>query len=121
MMRPRKPGPRRQSPVAVVLGCSLALGAWCGAERAARAEIALVSTDRHPQPGPGTIAAPPGVPAAYVFTHHGWFHPSCVARVQSDEVVGADLVVRGKSDGATRFAFAPCAYPRFDARGRAMG
>ena len=66
-----------------------------------------------------------GVPAAYVFTHNGWFHPSCVVRVQSDEVVGADLVVRGRSDGATHYAFAPCAYPRFDAArardGRGLG
>ena len=121
MMRARKPGPRRQCPVALLLACSLTLGAWCGAERAARADAALGSNDRHPQSGTGAILAPSGVPAAYVFTHHGWFHPSCVVRVQSDEVVGADLVVRGQSDGAARFSFGPCAYPRFDVHGRAMG
>ena len=41
------------------------------------------------------IPAPGGVPAGYVFTHHGWFHPSCVVRVGEDEAVGSDLVIRG--------------------------
>ena len=44
--------------------------------------------DRHP--AAGAIPAPPGVPASYVLTHNGWFHSSCVVRVRSDEVVGAD-------------------------------
>ena len=117
----RKIRPRWPRRVAARLGCSLALGAWCGAERVATADIPVFPRDRHPQPGTEAIPAPSGVPATYVFTHHGWFHPSCVVRVQSDEVAGADLVIRGKSDGAVHFAFAPCAYPRFDRHGRAMG
>jgi MYXO-CTERM domain-containing protein len=76
--------------------------------------------DRHPQRGAGAIAAPPGVPAAYVFTHSGWFHPSCVVRVRSDEVVEADGVIRGKGDGAPHFALAPCSYARFDLGGRLL-
>lgn len=75
--------------------------------------------DRHPASGP--VPAPPGVPASYVLTHNGWFHSSCVVRVRSDEVVGADRVIRGKDDGAAHFAFASCAYPRFDLHGNAMG
>ena len=116
----RKVGPGRKPRAAVLLGCTLAFGAWSAAEPAARGD-APPGAERHPQPGAGAMPAPAGVPAAYVFTHHGWFHPSCVVRLQSDEVVGADLVVRGKSDGATRYAFAPCAYARFDAHGRALG
>ncbi len=99
----------------------LAFGAWSTTGQAARADAPPGSAERHPQPGAGAIPAPAGVPAAYVFTHHGWFHPSCVVRVQSDEIVGADLVVRGKSDGATHYAFAPCAYTCFDVHGRALG
>src|ERR1700753_1204998 len=72
---------------------------------------------RHPEPG--AIPAPPGVPPTDVLTHSGWFHPSCVVRVRDDERVGADRVVRGRGDGAAHFAFGPCAYPRFDLRGRA--
>ena len=113
--------PRRQPRGAALFGCLLAVGLWAGVARDAAAEVPAVSIERHPQPGAGAMSAPAGVPAAYVFTHHGWFHPSCVVRVQSDEVVGADLVVRGKSDGAIHYAFAPCAYARFDARGRATG
>ena len=93
-----------------------ALLAATGASNAAAAEEAA----RHPQSGAGGVVAPPGVPATYVLTHNGWFHPSCVVRVQSDEVVGADRVIRGKGDGAAHFAFAPCNYPRFDLGGRSL-
>ncbi len=81
------------------------------------ASVAAADDARHP--GPGAIAAPAGVPSSYVLTHSGWFHPSCVVRVRSDEAVGADLVVRGRDDGAAHFGFGPCAYPRFDLHGRA--
>ena len=81
------------------------------------AGAAAAGEARHPEPG--TIPAPPGVPASYVLTHSGWFHPSCVVRVRSDEAVGADRIVRGRDDGAAHFAFGPCGYPRFDLRGRA--
>ncbi len=120
-MRVQRIGPGRRRLVTALVGCALAFGGWLGPGRAAKAEVPAVSTDRYPQPGAGGIMAPSGVPASYVFTHHGWFHPSCVVRVQSDEVIGADLVVRGTSDGAPHFAFAPCAYARFDGHGRAMG
>ncbi|HEY4393569.1 MAG TPA: hypothetical protein VGP64_05885 [Polyangia bacterium] len=81
--------------------------------------VASAGEARHP--APGIVAPPAGVPAAYVLTHSGWFHPSCVVRVGSDETVGADMVVRGRHDGARHFSFGPCAYQRFDLRGRAMG
>ena len=60
---------------------------------------------------------PAGVPADYVLTHHGWFHPSCVVNVGDDEVVGPDLVIRGK-DGTAHAELAPCARERYDRRGR---
>jgi hypothetical protein len=60
---------------------------------------------------------PAGVPAEFVITPNGFFHPSCVVTVHSDEVMGTDLVIRGK-DGASRARVDPCAYPRFDLRGQ---
>lgn len=60
---------------------------------------------------------PASVPADYVLTRNGFFHPSCVIVVQSDEVVGADLSIRGP-DGAVRDRLAPCPYPRYDFEGR---
>jgi hypothetical protein len=98
---------RRPAAIGGVLAALLV--AWAGAARAAET--------RHPEPG--TIPTPAGVPASYVLTHNGWFHPSCVVRVRSDETVGADLVVRGRDDGAPHFAFGPCGYQRFDLRGGA--
>jgi MYXO-CTERM domain-containing protein len=80
---------------------------------------ALAADDAARHPGPGAIPAPAGVPASYVFTHHGWFHPSCVVRIREDEVVGADQVVRGRADGAAHLSLSPCAYPRFDLHGHA--
>ncbi|HVZ85981.1 MAG TPA: hypothetical protein VHG72_03380 [Polyangia bacterium] len=74
-------------------------------------------SDRHPSPR--LMARPASVPADYVLTHNGWFHRSCVVRVQPDERVGADRVIRGP-DGAARFTLAPCAYPRFQAGGQAV-
>ena len=68
---------------------------------------------------PSASARPLGVPADYVFTRHGWFHPSCVISVGSDEAVGPDLVIRGR-DGAAHAVFAPCAEVRYDRRGRKL-
>ncbi len=66
--------------------------------------------DRHPRRG-SLIRKPAGVPPEYVFTHNGFFHPSCVVSIQPDEVLGADLVIRGM-DGVEHDRIAPCAYPR---------
>jgi hypothetical protein len=60
---------------------------------------------------------PAGVPAEFVITPNGFFHPACVVNVHSDEVMGTDLVIRG-TDGAPHARVDPCAYPRFDLRGR---
>ena len=78
--------------------------------------VAADAPARHPEPG--AVRAPAGVPSSYVFTHHGWFHPSCVVRIGEDEEVGADQVVRGRADGAAHLSLSPCGYPRFDLHGR---
>ena len=71
----------------------------------------------------GTRAAaastPAGVPADYVITPNGFFHPSCVVTLARDERLDPDLVIR-TLDGASRAFVAPCAYPRFDLHGRTI-
>lgn len=74
--------------------------------------------DRHP-PRFSPADKPAGVPSEYVLTHNGFFHPSCVVTVDSDEVVGGDGVIRGM-DGTEHARFAPCAFPRYSQRGRRM-
>ncbi len=59
---------------------------------------------------------PPSVPAGYLLTRGGFFHPSCVVTLHSDETLGADRVIRGP-DGQTHARLAPCAYARFSAAG----
>jgi hypothetical protein len=63
-----------------------------------------------------TLPHPPAnVPGDYVVTPNGYFHPSCVQRVDADEQLrpGAMLV---RKDG-TRRTVAPCAYPHYAADG----
>jgi hypothetical protein len=74
------------------------------------------AADRHPRNLLSPARKPAGVPADYVLTHSGFFHPSCVVTVRPDETVGADRVIRGM-DGTEHALFAPCAYPRYSARG----
>ncbi|HTA91817.1 MAG TPA: hypothetical protein VK745_19680 [Polyangiaceae bacterium] len=83
---------------------------------AATASAADGAADRHPSYLLSPSHKPAGVPADYVLTHNGFFHPSCVVTVGSDEVVGADLVIRGR-DGSEHARVAPCAYPRYDRHG----
>src|SRR5437016_5940238 len=87
-----------------VLICILA-----NASRAAAGDPVLGRHNHHLS----AASRPPGIPADYLLTRHGWFHPSCVMDVGSDEAVGADLVIRG-SDGTAHAAFAPCAHVRYD-------
>jgi MYXO-CTERM domain-containing protein len=62
---------------------------------------------------------PPGVPASYVITPNGFFHPSCVVTVAPDERLDPDLVIRTLA-GVPRATVPPCAYPRFDFQGRTV-
>ena len=104
------------------LGCRNGAATWVGllfsiaSASAARASTTDPMAGRHNH-HLRAVSRPAGVPSDYVLTHHGWFHPSCVISVDSDETVGADLVIRGK-DGTAHAAFAPCAQARYDRRGR---
>ena len=70
------------------------------------------AADRHPRHLLSPARKPAGVPADYVLTHSGFFHPSCVVIVGANEVVGADGVIRGL-DGSQHARLTPCAYPRY--------
>jgi hypothetical protein len=93
---------------------SLCAAACLGSSHASAADGAA---NRHAPYLLSPARKPPGVPAEYVLTHNGFFHPSCVITVRSDEVTGADLVIRGL-DGAEHARFAPCAYPSYSAAGQ---
>lgn len=58
---------------------------------------------------------PAAVPANYVITPNGYFHPSCVQEVASDEVVQDDGSIR-RADGTIR-QVAACRHPRFTRSG----
>ena len=77
-----------------------------------------VPWDRHPRHA-GAERKPAGVPAEYVLTHNGFFHPSCVVTIRSDEVWGTDSVIRGM-DGTEHERIPPCAYTRYSLAGRAL-
>lgn len=66
--------------------------------------------------GVDTIAhAPASVPRDYVITPNGFFHPSCVQRIESDETLEANgAIVR--ADGTMR-RVPECAYPHYAADG----
>jgi len=98
----------------------IVIGLWfvVSFTQVAQASVDNESGDRHPHLFSPKMK-PAGVPAEYVLTHNGFFHPSCVVRVNSDEVVGRDLVIRGL-DGRYHDRIAPCAHPRFSATGRMM-
>lgn len=68
--------------------------------------------------GQAPLRIPPGnVPAAYVPTPFGWFHPSCVVAIGNDEVVNRQLGRIERRDGGTRTVPA-CAHARYDRRGK---
>jgi hypothetical protein len=96
-------------PHLVAAACFLAL---FGAGSTARSDP---SWNRHPRHHEGR-RKPATVPADYVFTHNGFFHPSCVIALQPDEVMGRDFSIRGP-DGVVRDQVAPCPYTRFDLHG----
>lgn len=58
---------------------------------------------------------PRGVPAGFVATPNGYFHPSCVVEIGEDEKVRSDGTV-GSAKGGQR-VIPPCQYPRYDRKG----
>jgi hypothetical protein len=62
---------------------------------------------------------PPGVPAHYLITPHGYFDPSCVVELADEEVLDSeDNVVAGNG---FRRPLAPCAFPHFHKDGSRAG
>src|SRR5262249_26842287 len=58
---------------------------------------------------------PPGVPADFVITPNGYFHPSCVLELADGDSLESDHI-KG-NDGSIR-TFDKCTYPHFDHAGR---
>ena len=70
----------------------------------------------HPPEARRAGSRPAGVPADFVPTPNGYFHPSCLVTLAKDEVLGRDLAIRDL-DGSVRRTVASCAYPRYSAAG----
>jgi len=62
---------------------------------------------------------PAGVPADYVVTPNGLFHPSCVVKVEQDQRLSAGGAVL-RADGSVVQPAGACAYPRFVIHGDAV-
>ncbi len=77
--------------------------------------LALVVPSLHAQQPPASNR-PPGVPADYVITPFGWFHPSCVRGVASGDTVFADGRVQ-HADGTVDPPAPVCGYLAYTARG----
>jgi hypothetical protein len=62
---------------------------------------------------------PAGVPAEYVITPFGYFHPSCVVHLaEGDTLVANGLVVQHRDKTVTNVP--ACAYPHYTARGEVV-
>lgn len=77
--------------------------------------LVLVAPSVHAQQPPASNR-PPGVPADYVITPFGWFHPSCVAAVPNGDRVQADGRVQ-HADGTFDAQAPVCQYPSYSGRG----
>ncbi len=66
------------------------------------------------------VARPPvlpaGVPAGYVATPVGYFHPSCLVHVNGNETLGTNGTIVAQTGKAR--ATSVCSYPHFDAAGK---
>jgi hypothetical protein len=65
------------------------------------------------------MTRPPSVPAEYVVTPNGYFHPDCVQEVNEDETLRSEGAVHRieRLDGSDGRDIVSCQHPRFDARG----
>jgi hypothetical protein len=69
---------------------------------------------------PAAAKRPAAVPADFVLTPFGYFHPSCVNHLAKDDVLREDLKVIERKGGRTQPLM--CAYPHFDSDGtKAVG
>jgi MYXO-CTERM domain-containing protein len=74
------------------------------------------SRERHPKRF-SPVQRPAGVPEDFVLTHNGFFHPSCVFTIHSDETVSQDGTIRGL-DGREHDRIPKCAHDRYDRNGQ---
>lgn len=109
---PRRRGAIRCiSPVFVVASLVVVLITFGSLAAASPRSIALGD----PTPADGIRGLPANVPRDYVVTPNGFFHPSCVQRIESEESLRADgTIVR--ADGSSR-RVPICAHPHFAADG----
>src|SRR5689334_3979733 len=87
----------------LIIGASVVVGVLCVARDADAAGAQAI--DRRPS----------NVPADFVFTTNGYFHPSCILHVPKDHMVlqsGDQL----RPDG-TILKVPPCSYSRYDIQG----
>ena len=68
---------------------------------------------------PVVRALPIGVPAGYVVTPSGYFHPSCVKQLAKGETLEANGRVIRHADGALENILA-CNYPHYNAKGEVI-
>jgi len=78
----------------------------------------LASTMAHAQ-APAGSNRPAGVPAGYVITPFGYFHPSCFRRLAEGETVLADGHAIQHANG-TLENIPVCSYPHYTARGQVV-
>ena len=94
---------------ASALACVLGLAAMSQVSVASARDVTLG------QPTALSSKAPRNVPADYVVTPNGYFHPSCVGSLAAGESLDADGNVLA-ANGQVR-KLAPCAYPHFAPNG----
>ena len=63
---------------------------------------------------------PASIPAEYLATPFGWFHPSCVITVSEDDKIDANGNIVRRSDNALVRTPIHCQYPRYDREGTAF-
>jgi hypothetical protein len=98
------------------LSGAIVLLAACSSPPEGATKSSTASLDRIPANHPQR--SPASVPLEYAATPHGFFHPSCMARIEPGETVLPDGSIRTVA-GETR-PVAPCTLDRFDPTGRPM-
>jgi hypothetical protein len=92
--------------VAPTLGC----GAAPESDPAAAAASALTTES--------AALRPANVPAEFRWTHHGYFHPNCMVKVELGEIVNGDGDIV-QTDGTIR-KIPSCEHPHYDRVGKAI-
>src|SRR5262249_17501918 len=86
---------------------------WLGLALAGTATVLAEGCGGDAAPARG--ARPPSVPADYLETPAGYFHPDCVVTTGKGEMLDDTMIV---SPSGQMRAVAPCTYPHFDSSGR---